>query len=72
MADRSFAIMCAVAIVAALAGAALLLRPAAATRLLGLPPGEAAGYALRLLGAIGAGFGLTLLSFAIAYRLATG
>lgn len=50
-------------------GLVTLLRPAWVRRLLGMPEGEAATYALRIAGMMITAFGLILAGFSIAYQL---
>ena len=66
---RQFLTMNLVAGATGAAGLALLLRPAFARRLLGLPDGEPARYGLRIAGAMLAALGLTLAGFPTASTL---
>jgi hypothetical protein len=69
--DRAMLIMDAIAVVCMTIGATFLIGPFWVRRRLSLPDGDATTYALRLLGAILAGFGLTLFCFSIAFLAAT-
>lgn len=61
----------AIALAIGAAGLMLLARPAAARRLLGIADGDAAAYALRIIGAMILAVALFLAGFSTAYRLAS-
>jgi len=65
-------VMDGVAAVAGVTGLALLLRPAAARRLLGLADSEPATYGLRIAGAMLTALGIFLGGFATMFALASG
>lgn len=60
-----------IGLAAALAGLFVLLKPAALRRRLGLPDGDAAAYALRIVGAMLFALGLFLGGFALALTLSS-
>lgn len=69
---RALVLQAGIGAVSGVAGLALLLRPQAAGRLLGVPGGEPAAYALRIAGMMLVALGLFLTGFAAVFALATG
>ena len=68
---RSLLVMGGIAAVSGTAGLTLLLRPALGRRLLGMPDGPPATYALRIAGMMLTALGLFLGGFATMFRIAS-
>lgn len=69
---RALALQAGIGAAAGAIGLGLLLRPRAAGRLLGMPEGEPASYALRIAGMMLVALGLFLTGFATVFALASG